>query len=653
MGLVGETGRSPVVPFEEHQPEGGRQPACAGSVRRMIVAFWERRLKQRHAAFDMAKPRFDKRKSLKLRDKLFLSYSLLSVFILLAAAWIIDSQVVAQARQRVQEEMKASLPLYDAVWEAQAGRLAALGMAMAGSPIVKTIFGDARAPRDRETIRQMLAEFGPELSRNVDLVLVCDGGGSVIFAESPDPSLTALGELPSARDVAADQKPAHSFWLLGGRLFHLALTPVISHSGNPEFNNTLAVLVAGSELNRRMALDLKQRAHSDVLFFAGERLYSSSLLPEAETDAAKTLATHEVGRDTANEATELTIAGESQLAFARPLTGLSGQSVGYVVVLHSLGEASRLFRAISNRLVLVGSISIVLVLIVSYFIARRVTRPMESLVAGAREFGRGNYEYQIDLSPNGEIGQLAAAFEQMRQSIRRGQTVLIRSERLATVGRMASSIIHDLRSPLAAISTAAGLFANAKLSAEQRQILAQSQIRASQRMGAMLKELLDFSRGKYALKSERIALDALIGSVVEESVTPELTIRVAVQVYIPPELFVRVDRELARRMFENLLINSVQAMPEGGTITIRAVEAGEKVRINIADTGSGIPVQVRDQLFEPFVSQGKEGGTGLGLAIASSIANAHGGSLALVSADNQPADFCIELPADSEAEHGE
>ncbi len=586
---------------------------------------------------------------MKLRNKLFMSYSLLALFILIAAAWVVGREVVTQSRQEVQEEMRTFLPLYDAVWEEQAGRLSTLGMAMAGSPIVKTIFGDPRAARDKETIRQMLSEFGRQLTENVDMIVISDGGGNTVFVESRDPAFAELNDLPSARAVAIDQKPAQCFEILDGRLFHLALTPVISQSGSADFNNTLAVLVAGSELNRKMALELKRRAHSDVLFFNGDRLYSSSLGPEAEADAAKTVAVSEIGRQEAGQPAELMILGSSQLAFARPLVDFKGKGVGYVAVLHSLGGVTKLVRAISNRLVLVGTIGIVLVLLVSYFIARRVTQPVESLAAGALQLGHGNHEYQIDLSSDGEIGQLAVAFEQMRQSIKRGQAVLLRSERLATVGQMASGIIHDLRGPLAAISTAAELFGRAELSQSQREVLAKSQLQASQRMGAMLGDILEFSRGHYGLSLESRNLAAFINSIVQGSITSDIASRVAVDIHIPPDLSVRVDSERGRRIFENLLVNSVQAMPEGGTITIRATVAGDRVRINVADTGSGIPAQLRDRLFEPFASQGKQGGTGLGLAIASSIAKAHGGSLTLVSAENQAAEFCVELPLDLEA----
>lgn len=577
-----------------------------------------------------------------LRDKLFVSYSLLSIVILVAAVWVVGLEAAAQSRQEILEEMKTALPLYNAVWEEQAGRLSMLELAMAGSPIVKAVFGDPRAARDRETLRQMLSEFGKPLTENVDVILISDGGGTVLFLEGHSAPFAGIDMLTSARSVAADQKPAQCFDIFGNKLFHLALTPVVSHSSNADFNNTLAVLVAGSELNRDTALELKRRAHSDVLFFKGDRLYASSLDPEAEADAAGTVPASKIADG--NSTMELSILGASQLAFAQPLNALDGRRIGYVVVLRSLRGVAKLFYAISDRLLLVVVISMVLVLLVSYFVARRITRPVESLAAGARELGCGNYEYRIDLSPDGEIGQLAAAFDQMRRSIQRGQADLRRSERLATVGQMAGGIIHDLRGPLATISTAAELFGKAELTRDQRETLIRSQLLASQRMGAMLRDILEFSRGAYELHLERVELRTFVHSIIRETIKPEMSPQITVQVDIAPHLSVRIDCAQARRIFDNLLTNAIQAMPEGGAVTVRAIETGDRVQIYVADTGAGIPAPVRDRIFEPFVSQGKRGGTGLGLAVASSIAKAHSGSLTLVSGAGQPAEFCLELP---------
>ena len=219
---------------------------------------------------------------------------------------------------------------------------------------------------------------------------------------------------------------------------------------------------------------------------------------------------------------------------------------------------------------------------------------------------------------------------------------------MATVGQMANGIIHDIRGPLAAISNAADLIARADLTPAQRQVLAQSQVSSSKRLNAMLGEILEFSRGDYGLTFSHQNLAALVDSVIQECINPQLAPGVKLEVDVPPNLVVRVDCGRVRRIFQNLLGNSIQAMPRGGTVKVVARRAGDRVRINISDTGSGIPAQLRNRLFEPFVSQGKQGGTGLGLAIARSIAEAHGGSLTLVSADYQPADFCVELPLETE-----
>jgi signal transduction histidine kinase len=584
--------------------------------------------------------------TLRLRDRLFLSYALLSVIVLLAAAYAINRQVIAQARQQVQEEMRDSLPLYEAVWEEQTGRLTNLGLAMAGSPIVKTVLGDPRASRDRETIRQMLGEFGPNLAANVDLILITDGSGSVVFSQLPRSmdAGPAPAELPGAKTAASSQKSAQSFLLLGGRIFHVVWTPVMSHSGEIGFDNTLAVLVIGSELTAGVAQEIRKKARSDVLFIAGGSVYASSLVVEKEQAAAQAIASAGAVSNPDGKPFEMTVSEEPHLAFVRTLPDIDGKSVGSIFVLHSLASAGRLFRAISNRLTAVGSIGLALILMLSYFIARRITRPVESLVAGALEFGRGNYDAVLIPGSGGELGQLATAFDQMRRSIREGQAVLLKNERLATIGKMASGIVHDLRSPLAAISTSAELFGRADLSPAQRKMLAESQLRSAERMGTMMRELLEFSRGRYDLKTSSLNLSSLLHSIVDDLITAESYPNVTVDLDVPSDLVIRADEGRIRRLFQNLLVNSIQAMPSGGVISISALSVDKWAVINVVDSGAGIPAGLRDKLFEPFSTSGKQGGSGLGLAIASGIVEAHGGKLELVSAPDEPADFRIELP---------
>lgn len=267
-------------------------------------------------------------------------------------------------------------------------------------------------------------------------------------------------------------------------------------------------------------------------------------------------------------------------------------------------------------------------------------------MAGTREFGRGNYDYEIKAGGRDELGALAGAFNQMRSSLKQTQTELLRRERLAAIGQMAGSIVHDLCNPLATISTAAETLNRDGLAPERRRTLLESQLSSVQRMHSMLRELLDFTRGSYDFKLERHSLATLVERSVQGVSGHALYKGVVIENQISPDLFVKADAEHLRRVFENLLTNSIQAMPGGGLVSLVAVNLDGKARIDVTDNGPGVPIEIRERLFEPFVSHGKQGGTGLGLAIAQSIVEAHGGTISLKTTDAPGASFCIILPLD-------
>jgi signal transduction histidine kinase len=582
----------------------------------------------------------------RLRDRLFLASALLSSAILLVAAWVINNQVVRQARQHVLTEIEDLLPVYDSVWEENARSLSTLGLTMANSQYVKIIFGDERARRDRETIKEMIADFGGDPDSQIDLALITDGAGNVTFADLRGNEALVVAEIAAARTVAASQQQRQGFAIFGGKLFQVSLTPVLLQSGSDDYQNTLAVLGAGIELSRVVAQKIKQRIHSEVIFLTADQIYASSLEPEAEVGVAESVTTPEVINAEATRPAEVRVGGHPNLAFSRHLTGFDGQRVGQVVILRSLADTGRLFRSISNLLALLWTGSIAAAFLFSFIIARRVTRPIEALMAGTREFGRGNYDYEIKASGRDELGALAGAFNQMRSSLKQTQAELLRRERLAAIGQMAGSIVHDLCNPLATISTAAETLSRNGLAPERRRTLIESQLSSVQRMHSMLRELLDFTRGSYDFKLERHSLATLVERSVQGVSGHALHKGVVIENQISPDLFVKADAEHLRRVFENLLTNSIQAMPGGGLVSLMGVKLDGKARIDVIDNGPGVPIEIRERLFEPFVSHGKQGGTGLGLAIAQSIVGAHGGTISLKATDAPGADFCIILPLD-------
>lgn len=577
-----------------------------------------------------------------LRTRLFMMSALLSTAILLVAAWVINAVVVRQARQQVQTEIENLLPIYNTVWEEDARSLAAIGITMANSPIAKVVFGNERAAQDKATIHEMIADLSSESTAQVDLILIADGAGKVIFAEQNGNTFPLSDVLTAAREAAINQKQSQGFALFGAKLYHLVLTPILLQSGNDQYQNTLAVLGTGAELNRNVAQTIKERMHSDVVFLLPDRIYASSLASEADFAAAAAALQQTSG----TRPTEINVGGTEALAFARTLSGFTGERLGQVVILRSLETIGRQFRLISNLLLLLWSGSVAVAFVLSYLMAGRIVRPIESLIQSAREVGLGNYEQEVKVVAQGELGELAQAFDQMRRSLKQSQSELLKRERLAAIGHMASSIVHDLRNPLATIATAAEMLNRDGLGLDRRKTLVESQLRASKRMQEMLRELLDFTRGNYNLQLEQHCVAELVARAVRSVKANYAGLNI--ETSIPASLVVTVDGERIRRVLENLLNNAAQALPKylaAPKIVVQATQQDNNVRLDVLDNGIGIPAEIRDRLFEPFVSHGKLGGTGLGLAISKSIVEAHGGTIGFDPTVVTGADFYVILPA--------
>ncbi len=589
----------------------------------------------------------------KLRNQLFISSALLASALLGIVAWVINSQVIGQVRQQVQAEVETLLPLYDVVWEEHARRLATLGATMIDSPIVKEIFGSPAASHDRRTLHEMVVDVSGDNIKSGDLFLAADGAGQVFYIEqwggvSTEPDqLLEIRHLDAARAAGESQRRSHGFTMIGNRLFQLALTPLTTHSGSAEFNNTMAVIGTGEEVNRAMAGEIKLRMHSEIVFLVAGKLHASSLATDKEQAAFQAIQAGDFSRSSSGRPVEVNLGGELYLVFAKQLTDFDGKQIGQVFVLRSLAEAGRLFRAISNRLLVLWTLAILAALGLSYLIAGRITHPLEKLVVSAKELGQGNYDVVVPSGAHGEVAQLASAFDQMRHSLRQTQAALLKNERLATIGQMASSIIHDLRNPLATISTAAEVMKNDGLSTVRRQTMIETQLRASTRMNSMLSELLDFSRGSYRLNPQRLSLAAVIQRSLQELGAQFSQLGVELQADVPEDIMLDADDEKLGRVLENLLINSFQAFQQAeqrsGTVQILATSEPTGVRIDLKDDGPGIPYSIRERLFEPFISSGKIGGTGLGLAIARGIVEAHGGKIRLADSEIG-AHFVIQLP---------
>jgi len=230
----------------------------------------------------------------------------------------------------------------------------------------------------------------------------------------------------------------------------------------------------------------------------------------------------------------------------------------------------------------------------------------------------------------------------MCDSIRAARQDLIRQEQIATIGRLSSSIVHDLRNPLAAIYGGAEMLVDADLSDEQRHRLAMSIYSSSRRIQELLQDLLDVSRGK-GKALERCALADIVRAAQEQLSSRAVLHSVEINIDIPQDIEVIVSRDRLERVFINLIDNAIDAMPSGGSVRISEREESGQVVVLVEDTGPGLSDEAWQNLFHPFASYGKKNGLGLGLALSRQVLLDHGGDLWVEKKVDAGARFLMRL----------
>jgi two-component system nitrogen regulation sensor histidine kinase NtrY len=336
---------------------------------------------------------------------------------------------------------------------------------------------------------------------------------------------------------------------------------------------------------------------------------------------------------------------------AMPLTGRNNELLGVLLLGSPSKELVLLKRQILKMAALVAAAAILIGLLLTWWVSRRITRPVEELADGARDVASGRWDTQIDVKGTDEIGQLATAFNDMTRTLASQKEKLVQTERVAAWRELARRLAHELRNPLFPL-----------------QITVENLQRARQLAPAQFQEV--FNEATATLKAELANLNTIIGrfSDFSKMPAPQLTqvnvnetLRNAVRLFEPQftavgkppitiEYFladalpeIDADPDLLHRAFQNLVLNALDAMPAGGTLVLRSSSGEQSVRIEISDTGRGLTPEECSRLFTPYYTT-KQQGTGLGLAIIQSIVADHHGTISVTSEEGRGATFRIELP---------
>jgi two-component system nitrogen regulation sensor histidine kinase NtrY len=346
-----------------------------------------------------------------------------------------------------------------------------------------------------------------------------------------------------------------------------------------------------------------------------------------------------------------TDAASAETFHAVPLPGRSNELLGVLLV----GSSRREIVLLTERIVFVASVvaaaALLAGLLVSFWVAARITRPVEELAEGAREVAAGRWETRIDVRNTDEIGQLGIAFNDMTRTLATQRERLLQTERVAAWRELARRLAHELRNPLFPL-----------------QITVENLQRARQLDAKQFLEV--FNESTATLKAELTNLNSIVGRFSDFSKMPapqfakvdvnealrniirlfEPQFNVVGKPVITPEYFlteplpeIDADAVLLHRAFQNLVLNAVDVMPSGGTLTLRTTEHSGNVRIEISDTGSGLTEEECSRLFTPYYTT-KNHGTGLGLAIVQSVISDHHGTISVSSEEGHGTTFHIELP---------
>ena len=344
-------------------------------------------------------------------------------------------------------------------------------------------------------------------------------------------------------------------------------------------------------------------------------------------------------------------AASAETFHAMPLFGPANQLLGVLLVGSSRRELVVLTQRIVTIAAVVAGAALLLGLLLSLWVSARITKPVEELAEGAREVTAGRWNARIDVKGKDEIGQLGAAFNQMTGTLVAQRDQLVQTERVAAWRELARRLAHELRNPLFPL-----------------QITVENLQRARQLDAKQFQEV--FNESTATLKVELANLNTIVGrfSDFAKMPTPQFarvnvneSLRNAVRLFeaqfsavgkptITPEYFlteplpeIDADPDLLHRAFQNLVLNALDAMPAGGTLTLRTQERAGNVRIEVADTGKGLTPEECSRLFTPYYTT-KLQGTGLGLAIVQSVVSDHHGTISVVSDEGRGTKFVIELP---------
>ena len=343
-----------------------------------------------------------------------------------------------------------------------------------------------------------------------------------------------------------------------------------------------------------------------------------------------------------------------------------GEAVGKAGLLLSLApETARLIRSREMLMAYFVLDFILLLGLGSFVLARIVVNPINRLLTATEKITGGQYGQKLNVSGSAELARLAAAFNEMASALRnkddqvveqmaalkqansdlsQAREETIRTEKMASIGLLAAGMAHEIGTPLASIMGYAELSAGEQPDSRAIQDYSRRIAEDCSRIDRIVRGLLDYSRPRTSSGENADVRDVVLSTadlMSQQGLFKKLNLNMDIDEGLPPA---RCDHHQLQQVVINLLLNSRDATPDCGTVTVRAGREGDHILLDVTDSGSGIPDESMKHIFDPFFTTKPPGkGTGLGLAISARIVEGFGGRISAASKVGEGSCFSIRL----------
>jgi signal transduction histidine kinase len=571
---------------------------------------------------------------LRLRTQLLLATVLIIFGLTGSMLLIVRHTVEVEIQKQVKDGTEASVRAFENVQRQRELQLSRTAAMLADLPTLKALMTTPHAPTIQDGSETFWKLAGS------DLFVLARSSREVVGLHLTKPGWSVQGV---QRDLSRslDQGEDASWWYDDGRLYWVFLRQITAGAGSTE--RDLGLVAVGYQVDASVAQQLALVTGNQIALVSGDTVIASTLPPPDEVGLQNALRS---GLDSGQKTSgELALQTDHYTFSSVVLHGAPPSPVRCYVMM-PLVPVNSFLKRLNYTIYVLGAAAVVVAGLLFGFVARTITRPLDDLVSGVRALAGGDFNYSITPQGSSEVAELGTAFGQMRGELLALQQQKIETERIAALGRAASSISHDLRHYLATVvANAEFLYEADDLKMNKSEIYEEIKM-ASNQMLDLIDSLRELSYQRSAISPVSANLTQVVRRAIDAiHALPDFR-HVCITLVAPEDLPGVFDPRKLERVFFNLLLNSCEAATtrKDPAVTVEAQGAGNSFEIRVADNGPGVPESIRHNVFEPFISFGKPNGTGLGLAIVSKIVQDHSGTATIEYSSNEGTIILIQLP---------